>query len=58
MNNMGTIEELGSKVLQDTGWAVESERTVQTQDEALVMLTVVADSGIDAYQIDDANLAE
>jgi hypothetical protein len=40
MNNMGTAEELGYRVLEGTDWAIESEKILQTQDEALVMLTL------------------
>ena len=55
MNNLGTAEELAAKVLADTGWGVDSEKIVATQDEALVMLKVGSD-GISAYQINDTDL--
>ena len=56
MNNMGTVEELGRRVLENTDWGVQSEKVVQTQDETLVMLTV--NSQIKAYKINDSNLIE
>ena len=57
MNNLGTAEELATKVLADTDWEVESEHIVATQDEALVMLTVSNTNGVQAYLIDDSNLS-
>ena len=45
-NNLGTAKDLGNKVLKDTDWTVESEKVVQTQDEALVMLKVDKENGI------------
>lgn len=56
MNNLGTAEELAAKVLVDTDWDVESEKIVATQDEALVMLKVAKEGGIQAYRINDTNL--
>jgi hypothetical protein len=42
MNNMGTANELASKVLAETDWSVsnESEEFVQTIEENLVYVTI------------------
>ena len=57
-NNLGTAQDLGNKVLKDTDWTVESEKIVQTQDEALVMLKLPSNlSTYTIYQIDDSALS-
>jgi hypothetical protein len=48
MNNLGTAQELGERILNDTDWNVESEKITQTQDEALVMLKLLPAS-LDSY---------
>lgn len=57
MNNMGTIEKLGNIILADTDWEISenSEKIVQTEDEALVMFKI--GGNLVAYQIDENNLA-
>lgn len=61
-NNLGTANELATKVLADTDWEVESEKIVATQDEALVMLTMPSNPldlfGITIYQINDGDLSK
>lgn len=57
MNNMGTIDELGERILKDTDWIIstDSEKIVQTEDEALVPCLVTG-GGLTAFQIDDSDL--
>ena len=46
MNNIGSAEELGKYVMEETDWAVEeSDVSVQTVDEALVYVTLPNDFG-------------
>jgi hypothetical protein len=41
MNNIGSAEELGEYVMEETDWSVEgSDISVQTVDEALVYVTL------------------
>ena len=52
MNNVGTAEQLGKKILKNTGWGFESEQLVQTAEESLVMLKLPKDlSKYDIYLI-------
>lgn len=50
VSNVGTVEELATKVLQETDWEVESEVVVETVEEALVYVNL---SNVTAYQISD-----
>ena len=55
MNNIGTSEELGCRILEGTGWTLESEKIVQTQEESLVTLKLPADlTGYRIFRVNDS----
>ena len=43
-NNVGTVLELGQRIMEDTGWTVESESIPQTLEEALVEIVFNEDT--------------
>jgi hypothetical protein len=49
-SNVGTAAELATKVLRETDWGVESEKVVETVEEALVYVNL---TGVKAIPISD-----
>lgn len=56
ISNTGTITQLANKVLQETGWKVESEVFVQKIEESLVYISIPA--GVTVTRILDYNDTE
>lgn len=55
MNNIGTSEELGCRILEGTGWTLESEKIVQTQEESLVTLKLPTNlTGYRIFRVNDS----
>jgi hypothetical protein len=50
-SNMGTAEELATKILEETDWIVDSEAFVEKVNEALVWVTIP--KGTNAKHIKD-----
>ena len=57
MNNMGTAGYLGEKVLEETGWEVESEAFVEKVEEALIYIKIPENESVTKI-IDQNNLSE
>ena len=54
MNNVGDAEELATEALKETDWTVDSEVFVQTIEEALVYITIPANT-VAQHVIDQTN---
>lgn len=46
MNNIGTATELGARVMEQTDWSVDGDVTIQTIDEALVYVSIPANTTV------------
>jgi hypothetical protein len=55
-NNIGTVEELGERIFEGTGWEVDSEKIPQKTEDTLFEISLSSDLNLsNVVRLDDAS---